>query len=147
MLDLFLVSRRIGPPGYMKRWHVLTLGPLVEVYLHRFEGADPDRNMHDHPWLANLTIVLSGGYTEVRPCHKVDRLLPEITGTEHRMITRGSVRLGRAIHTIAKLWPTRDDGAVWTLFIGLGRWRVWGFYPRAGGFVPYSRYKEGKPTA
>ena len=38
------------------------------AYLHRFVDSDPDRGLPDHPWGRAVSLVLSGGYDEVRHC-------------------------------------------------------------------------------
>ncbi|MEA3274035.1 MAG: hypothetical protein U9Q81_01780 [Pseudomonadota bacterium] len=54
-----------GEP-YLERYYLF--GALGwHAYLHRFVDSDPDRGLHDHPWNRALSLVLSGGYEELRP--------------------------------------------------------------------------------
>lgn len=61
-----------GPDGepYLERYALLVLGPdanpWFSLYLHRFVASDPDRGLHDHPWTWSVSLVLSGGYDELR---------------------------------------------------------------------------------
>lgn len=49
--------------AYMHRWWWLPRNAFFNIYLHRVLRSDDDRALHDHPWM-NISIVLSGGYTE-----------------------------------------------------------------------------------
>ena len=134
MLDIsrLLKSAIIGGPDYMKRWFIIVLAPLIEIYVHRFNGPDAGRDTHDHPWLMNVTIVLRGEYEEyeVRTMPGMVRVFRKKT----RRAGRVYVRFGRAEHRIESVAP-----GTYTLFIGLGRWREWGFYSREGRFTPSER--------
>ncbi len=131
LLNRFFKAEFIGGPGYMRRWHLLVIASLIEVYLHRFQSGDGSRDAHDHPWLVNITIVLRGAYNEELP---VDEDFFE-SQIKRRRAGRVCVRFGKAVHRI----PDADPGT-WTLFIGLFRWRNWGFYP-GGRFMTKDAYK------
>ena len=49
----------------LTRYHLLRT-PWFRLYLHVFHRSDIDRSLHDHPW-DFLSLILWGGYTEVRP--------------------------------------------------------------------------------
>ena len=49
----------------LTRWHLLTT-PWFRLHLHLFHRSDLDRALHDHPW-EFYSLILWGGYTEVRP--------------------------------------------------------------------------------
>lgn len=49
----------------LERYHLLRT-PWFRVMFHVFHRSDADVELHDHPW-SFLTIILKGGYTEVRP--------------------------------------------------------------------------------
>lgn len=50
---------------YLERYYV-TQAFGWRCYLHRFVASDPDRGVHDHPWLLAFSIILVGWYYEVR---------------------------------------------------------------------------------
>lgn len=52
---------------YLYRWWVLPHSREVNVYAHLQVASDPARPLHDHPW-DNMSVILSGGYTE-KLCH------------------------------------------------------------------------------
>jgi hypothetical protein len=128
IIDRFFKKQQIGPPGYMTRWFLLVLGPLVEVYLHRIDSADAGRDSHDHPWLLNISVLLKGGYIEgqYKQGFCIDRF----------PCPRVAIRFGRSEHRFASVEP-----GTFTLFIGLVRWRAWGFYKPNGAFIPNDIYK------
>lgn len=99
---------------------------LPNVRLNHILLPDPDRHLHDHPWDAR-TIILDGGYTEVREA--VPHLRYRGTGDTatlrfdefHRIVTVG-----------------QPIGAV-TLFITWRKRGTWGFKVD-GEKVPYRTY-------
>lgn len=104
----------------------------ISIRLHHIRLPDPDRHLHDHPWNAR-TVILSGGYTEVRPLDPVahadskalfDRIgLPAPTGTLFDRTVGDTCRLRFGeYHRIVSVKPD-----TWTMFI-TGRYRgTWGF--------------------
>jgi len=58
----FFIGRADG--RYLLRWYIFR-SRLFSIYLHQTLRSDSEVALHDHPW-ANLSIVLSGGYAEVR---------------------------------------------------------------------------------
>ena len=85
---------------YAKRWHVLPRNKWFNIYLHKFEGPDPGRHLHDHPWW-NISFILKGMYHETTP----ERMYLRTAGD---IIRRKATDLHR-IDTIG--------GPTWTLFI------------------------------
>lgn len=49
---------------YMQRWHLRRKPGRHNLYLHRYEGSDDDRALHDHPW-RSVGIVLWGNIHEI----------------------------------------------------------------------------------
>lgn len=109
-----------GEP-YLERYYLFGLFG-VNVYIHRFVASDPDRGLHDHPWSWSASLVLVGGYREIR--QQGDRYLRPgrinvIRGTDfHRVILKS----GRE---------------AWTLFVHGRRTKGWGFL-REGEYWPFS---------
>jgi hypothetical protein len=103
-----------GEP-YLERYYLFGLTGW-HVYLHRFVDSDPDRGLHDHPWSRAVSLVLTGGYDELRADRagavnsrpirpgRINRLSGE---TYHRVVLRGR--------------------PAWTLFAHGPRAKGWGF--------------------
>lgn len=53
--------------GYMERYWLVKPSRWcpISIRLHHILRSDDDRHLHDHPW-SYATIILRGGYTEVR---------------------------------------------------------------------------------
>jgi hypothetical protein len=92
------------------------------VFIHRFVASDPERGLHDHPWQRACSLIVSGGYCEIRP-EKV-----------------------RVVRAPAINWIRGDDfhrvvldnqQEAWSIFIHGKRVKGWGFQ-REGQFFPYT---------
>jgi hypothetical protein len=113
-----------GLDGFVSRW----LG--VNVWLQRIWRADGDRHMHDHPWNASGSLILSGGYGEVRETFGE-------CGRSGRTLTAGDVNLlpWGVYHRITSVKPR-----TWTLFVtGRPHGRGWGFLVD-GRHIPAGAY-------
>jgi len=107
---------------YLHRYYLLPKNRFLNVYLHRFQEADPGRDLHDHPWWS-LSVVVKGRYVEQH----------SEAGGEVRTRTLGGIRrlaLRRPTtrHTITWVAP----GGCWTIFVTGPKRREWGFHTRAG---------------
>jgi hypothetical protein len=112
-----LIDGERGEP-YLERYYLF--GALGwHAYLHRFVDSDPDRGLHDHPWGRALSLVLSGGYDEIRPCASD----PDQTCT--RTLTPG--RLNRLRGSDFHRVVLRRGQPAWTLFLHGPRVKGWGF--------------------
>ncbi|QHS09154.1 hypothetical protein [Sinimarinibacterium sp. NLF-5-8] len=124
----FVVKSQSG--DYLRRWWLLPRNRLFNVYLHQIVGDDDDRALHDHPWL-NISLILSGGYTEVLPTRQSQppRADFEPGGTCRVSRKPGDLvfRLGRTRHRLEI-----DRGEAWTLFITGFNYRRWGFWCAKG---------------
>jgi len=126
-----LPGRRIdGDDGqpYLERYYVGDAFGWC-VYLHRFVASDPDRGVHDHPWRHAVSLVLSGGYRELRRVGGIPRT------TVIRRVSPPSLNLirGEDFHRVLL-----DGPEAWTLFLHGPRVKGWGFL-RGGTYVPYAR--------
>lgn len=117
---------------YLLRWWLIPRNPLFNVYLHLFLRSDDDRALHDHPWLFNCSLLLSGQYIEHTPTgvflrragdwkfrwwkapHRVELLEWAPGGIHFAMLADGHRRM--------RLKPCA------TIFITGPRVRRWGFY-------------------
>lgn len=100
---------------YMQRWHVIPRNRFFNIYFHRVLRSDDPRALHDHPW-ASLSVVLTGGYTEVI----------EKDGSHLAVLRRtGDVTFRRASAAHRLCDPLIGT---FTLFVTGPRIRNWGFY-------------------
>ncbi len=119
-----IINGNHGEP-YLERYHLLRLPGGGGVYIHRFIDSDPDRGLHDHPWKAAVSLILTGGYRELRldeSNHKkkvVDRILKA---------WRLNILRGDDFHRIV----LTDKQPVWTLFAHTGKYKDWGFLEVTG---------------
>ena len=139
----------IGTPErpYLKRWHVIPRNRWFNVYLHKFEGSDDDRALHDHPWIFNCSILLKGSYIEITQqakcesheaaCALMGQRKEELLTAVGKTFMAGhgldapsvKLRFGKSPHRV--LLVDDDEGnkkPCWTLFITGPRVREWGFY-------------------
>ena len=132
----------IAPDGnpYLYRWHIRK-GAEGCVYLHVQVADDPERPLHDHPW-DNMSVILSGGYTELM------RTEPPVRTTCIPAYTRkkGDVIFRKAETAHRLLMPTGALSECYTMtqFTTGPKLRNWGFwYPH--GWVPYQEVSELLP--
>jgi hypothetical protein len=110
-------------------WLLQRLGIAVRV--HMILSSDDDRAFHDHPW-PFLSIILEGGYTEVRPVFDKSGLY---VGDKRQKFGPGSIIVRRA-----KDWHRIEIGAFprpTTLFITGPYVQKWGFLAHPKHKVPY----------
>lgn len=118
-----------GGEPYLERYYLAGLFGC-HAYLHRFVDSDPDRGLHDHPWRWALSLVLSGGYDEVRA------LDARHDSLRTRFVAPGRLnRLrGGDFHRVV----LRAGRPAWTLFLHGPRVKGWGFV-RDGVTYPMAR--------
>lgn len=129
-----IIGGRDNP--YLLRWYLIPKNRVFNVYLHKFCRSDDDRALHDHPWLFNASILLTGAYIEEKPASKDwPRDLTRKRIRRRRFIPY--FRWGKSPHRVElmtrKCGPCCYKGAheelpVWTIFITGPRVREWGFY-------------------
>lgn len=127
-----------GPVSFWRRplaWVLQCLG--IAVRIHLILRSDDDRAFHDHPW-PYLTVILRGGYYEVRPQFDKSGIYQGATRKWHGP---GSVLLRRA-----RSWHRLElppDGVAVTLFITGPKRQAWGFMPSPQtNKVYYRQYLE-----
>lgn len=105
---------------YLERYHLIRLPFGIHIYLHRFVASDPGRALHNHPWRAAISLVLSGQYNETRLTQKSNE-----TELCKRQLGPGSVNFisGKIYHRI----NLQQKEEAWTLFIHTASHRSWGF--------------------
>lgn len=87
------------------------------MYLHRYDAADGERWLHDHPF-SGLSLILSGGYVEEVLSH----LGAESRGWRRRWFNWIPAR---KFHRISSVLP-----GTWTLFVHGPHRHRWGFLDR-----------------
>ncbi len=127
-----LPCRLIDGPGgepYLERYYLFGLFGW-HGYLHRFVDSDPDRGLHDHPWGRALSLVLTGGYREIRYAD------PGRETMQERRIRPGRLnRLrGEDFHRVV----LEQGRPAWTLFMHGPRCKGWGFR-RNGQYTEMAR--------
>lgn len=125
----WLIAKAMRTPyshinDYMRRYWLIPYGNKwtlgVAARVHHVLRSDDDRAFHDHPW-PYISIILRGGYTEVRPVFESGIYV----GDTRRYYGPGSVIFRRA-----KSWhrlEVEPGQTVWTLFVTGWYQQRWGF--------------------
>ena len=131
MINLFLRQpNEVIGENYMNRWHLRRKQGGHNLYLHRYDGSDDDRALHDHPW-RSIGLVLWGN-------------LNEVTGQGEKRLWPFVPKYRSA--TYAHRLRLKSRFAV-TLFFTFPKEREWGFLcPK--GWVHWQDFtdKSGKRT-
>lgn len=136
-----IIDGEQGEP-YLERYYLLGLDRIGlggwHAYLHRFVDSDPDRGLHDHPWGRAVSLVLAGGYDEIRFADP--RAPASQCRTGQHMVSR-HIRPGRLNRLMGEDYHRvvlRDGRPAWTLFVHGPRVKGWGFL-RNGDYRPMAR--------
>jgi hypothetical protein len=130
------VLKRPDAPPYMIRYQLLVTRWVV-LYINVILTPDHDRRLHSHPWKRAYSLKLKGGYWERIPAAHAGLVKGELAAfwdvNTCRLVHRPR-RWSRIppLHRIVEL----IDGPVWTLFVGLGKPRPWGFVNGDGSVEP-----------
>lgn len=100
---------------YLRRWHLRRKPGGCNLYLHRYDGSDDDRALHDHPW-KSVSILLWGKLHE-KTQNKTVKVWPFIPKFRSATYTHSLVLKSRY--------------AV-TLFFTFPKEREWGFHCPSG---------------
>jgi hypothetical protein len=106
----------------------------VAARVHCILRSDDARAFHDHPW-PYLTIILKGGYYEVRPMYDKSGLY---LGDETKWHGPGSIlfRPAKSWHRLVIL----EGQPAWTVFITGKYQQRWGFLPQPKTKISYRDY-------
>lgn len=130
--------RQANGYGYMDRYWLFRLGksgggyPWIGARIHYIQSSDDDRAFHDHPW-PFITIILRGGYSELRPktrgapCN--DAIHTRIGG-QYQWATIREYVAGAILRRKATDWHALQlppGGEAVTLFIEFPKVQSWGF--------------------
>ena len=109
---------------YLRRWHLRRKRGGCNLYLHRYDGSDDDRALHDHPW-KSISILLWGSLFE--KTHKgVTRVWPLLP----------KFRSAQYTHSL----ELRSRYAL-TLFFTFPKEREWGFHCPSG-WVHWTKFVD-----
>lgn len=142
LIDRIVARARRTPyvhlEGYMERYWLFRT-PWLSCRLHVILASDDDRALHDHPW-HYATVVLRGGYVEVRPRGPLTRVgIGRVLDVERTWIAPGRVLFRRA-ESLHRLEVPRGQTCL-TLFFHGPRRRTWGFLtPR--GWMDHDTYER-----
>lgn len=108
---------------YLLRFYIKHNGLFPGIYLHRFLNGDGDRELHNHPWIASCSLILTGGYVEERLVHRND---PHRKAIITRELKPGHFNFlsGKAFHRIHLV---DSQIGTWTLFVSGKEVKNWGF--------------------
>lgn len=139
LLTLLFTRRVIVDEKYMIRWHLIPHNRWCNVMLHKFNGPDPGRDLHDHPW-SFLTLILRGRYVELIPVWQAWDTDNELCGAfvqARCYLRRWSVswRPAEYIHAVERIEPN-----TWSLVVTGPYRREWGFHTKSG-FVRHDQYE------
>ena len=110
--------------NYMRRWHLRRKPGRHNLYLHRYDGSDDDRALHDHPW-RSIGIVLWGNVGELTPKGE-SRLWPLVP--KYR-----SAEYAHRLHLKSRF--------AYTLFFTFPKEREWGFLC-PNGWVHWKKFTD-----
>lgn len=129
-----IISGNDGQP-YLERYHLFSLPFGIQCYLHRFIAGDPGKALHNHPWKAAASFILSGQYIETRLTKKQ----PDLS-FKKRQIKAGSINWinGDVYHRI-DLEPKQQ---VWSLFMHSKKQEQWGFIEHQHQHFAYQDHNE-----
>lgn len=112
----------LGQP-YLERYFLGTHEGSM-LYLHRFvsPSGDGDRHVHNHPMSVCQSMIVTGGYEEIRGTMKSDNLYPQVTRMQYRKGDQHVIH-EETVHQIVAVAPE-----TWTLFHHTPWIRDWGFF-------------------
>jgi len=97
------------------------------VYLHYFYRSDHDRELHNHPWEWACSLVLSGGYIEIRE----DSWRERRPGETNMLFS----------DTFHRVELCDEFVGCWSLFVAGPRMpEPWGFITEDGEFIEHEAY-------
>ncbi|WP_296897614.1 hypothetical protein [Thiohalocapsa sp.] len=122
-----IIDGEYGEP-YLERYYLAGAFGW-HAYLHRFVDSDPDRGLHDHPWDRAFSLVLTGGYDELRFAQPPSDGVSAAVAAEPPIIKRRirPWRLNRLRGTDYHRVVLRSGRPAWTLFVHGPRVKGWGF--------------------
>ncbi len=130
--------------GQVERWMVYPKNQWRNIYVHKFNGPDPDEALHDHE-PDNVSLILKNAYMEefhVKPL-ETELLMGELryrTYMAPRQQGEIVFRLASTPHRVRGVYPSEP---VITMFLQGPRRRKWGFWCPSG-WKPWDQYIDVK---
>jgi hypothetical protein len=127
-----IIDGEHGEP-YLERYYLGGLDWIGltgwHAYIHHFVDSDPDRGLHDHPWRHAVSLVLTGGYDELRFADGSSSAEPMDTAGQQPILRRRirPWRINRLRGNDYHRILLRDGRPAWTLFLHGPRVKGWGF--------------------
>lgn len=121
----FVVHHKGHAKPYLTRWYILPRNRWLNAYLHRYDGSDLQRALHDHEYIS-VSFLFSGEIMEHRLNDR--RLIPRFLPV---------FRSAKGLHRLELL-----KGPAFTLFITGPRIREWGFYYRGAWYSYHEYFKQ-----
>lgn len=124
----------IGGP-YLSRFSLINLGDrFARLRLHYFHRSDEDQETHGHPWKWVVSLVLTGGYRDIRQ---------EGRKYKRSVLTPGSINFIKQMtfHRVELLDPRRG---AWTLFLSGPVVDTWFFKTPDGREVHWKEFIRSK---
>jgi len=135
-----VILDRDGAEPYLTRWYLIGTSPAQGgargkwgLYLHQFNKSDSPEALHNHPWRWAVSLVLKGGYWELR----------EAGNWHWRAPGDFNFLDADTFHRVALDY---DEAPAYTLFLVGPRIQGWGFLSReTGKFVPWRVWLDLSP--
>jgi hypothetical protein len=98
------------------------------LFVHRFSQPDQDRNLHNHPWEFFVSLIIKGGYSEVKSSDSHTVWLNNYRAPSFNFVSK------HEYHKIVYVKP----GTI-TVVFSWGKGRKWGFLSN-GRHIPWKEY-------
>lgn len=121
---------------YLTRYYIFRKPKkwMPSVYIHCFHTSDEDLELHNHPWLASFSLILSGSYKEEYR-DKNKKVKTRILRPCNFNFIRNS-----KFHRVDLL-----SNEVWTFFVSGSKTNDWGFWDRnTDVFTDHETFEELK---
>ena len=130
------------PSGYITRFH-LVMTPWFAVMLHWIHKPDQEPDTHDHP-VTFLSIILRGGYTELRPISKeivpANLVYPAKNENVWQALRHNWFNFIKASESVHHRILSVKPNTLTLCFVG-PKTREWGFHTK-DGWIHYKEYNK-----
>ncbi len=127
---------------YLYRFYLWRNKEGHSLYLHRFVSSDPGPEFHNHPFDFSVSLILWGGYEELR-------LQPDKKGYLPRRFGPLSLNviLANDFHRVVLSTDGKKEKEAWSLFYHRNRVQPWGFLYPDGSFREVSVRSSDRASA
>lgn len=138
--EVFTVPTHDGKP-YLRRY-IIMRNAWFRIFIHELLISDEDAELHDHPWNF-MTFLLSGGYVEELPQSSA-RVHYGWAEPDYKTMKIHWPRFSLIRHQARDLHRIELEKPTWTLFIAGNKYRKWGFYDPARGWIDNKTFLKEK---